>query len=53
MSHICMTYLAGFIVIRVKDLFRSNGLGASLAASPIGRQQGGGEIGKSVNPLVL
>jgi hypothetical protein len=45
-----MTYLAGFIVIGVKDLFRSDGPGADLAASPIGRQPGGGEIGKSVNP---
>jgi hypothetical protein len=45
-----MTYLAGFIVIRVKGLFRSDWLGASLEASPIGPQLVGGKMGNASNP---
>jgi hypothetical protein len=42
-----MTYLAGFIVIRVKGVFHSDWLGA---VSPIGPQLFDGETGQSGNP---
>ncbi len=35
-----MTYLAGFIIMGVEGLYRTNWLGESPAASPIGPQLG-------------
>ncbi len=45
-----MTYLASFIIIGIKGLFRSDWLGEARAASPVGPQLVAGETGKSSNP---